>query len=71
MVLTFVNRYFTPDTDDGHEVRPFPDELDPMHILRKAVPSGVYTTDNEVLYFDRQLTTGETYVIDHATCPGN
>lgn len=56
MVLTFVNRYFTPDTEAGHEVRAFPDDLDPMHVLRKAVPTGVYTADNEVLYFNRSVT---------------
>ncbi len=67
MVLTFSNRYFTPDTDNGHEVRTFPNDHDPLHVLRKAVPSGVYTADNEVLYFDRRSTTGERCAIDEVT----
>lgn len=62
-VLTFTNRYFTPDTEDGHEVRPFPSDLDPMRILRNAVPDGIYTTDNEVRYHDRQSVTGERCAI--------
>lgn len=54
LALTFTNRYFsTPEEASGKEDRQLSAYVDPLNILREAVPRGVHTQDNEVLYFER------------------
>ena len=54
-VLTIGNRYLS--TLDGKDTKQqtvtLEDAIDPFHILREATPSGVHTTENQVLYFQR------------------
>ncbi|KAF7789840.1 hypothetical protein EIP86_000786 [Pleurotus ostreatoroseus] len=53
--LTLSSRYFTADGGSTkHDMRAFPEDLDPYNILRNAVPDGLYTEDNEVLYYERR-----------------
>ncbi len=61
--LTMSNRYFTASKGTAkQEVLNFPSALDPLNILRDAVPSGIYSRDNEVLYYDRRKIANERYV---------
>lgn len=53
--LTLSSRYFTADGGAAkQDVRLFPGDLDPYNLLRNAVPAGLYTSDNEVLYYERR-----------------
>ena len=54
-ILTVGNRYLSPvDGEEGkQQVIPMENTIDPLCILRDAVPSGVHTTENQVLYFER------------------
>ena len=53
-VLQLGNRYFADPADTGSADAVPMEVVDPLKILRNAVPDGVHTTDNEVLYFERQ-----------------
>ena len=55
LTLEFSNRYFTVDTDhqlDAADLNPY---IDPLNILgNRALANARHTSDNEVLYFERQ-----------------
>lgn len=52
--LTFSNRYFaSADEAQGQEPIALGAYVDPLNILRDAVPQGIHTADNEVLYYER------------------
>ena len=62
-MLFFGNRYFADDGDYRAHDAISMEDVDPLKILREAVPEGIHTTDNQVLYFERGKTEeGETYV---------
>lgn len=53
-ILTFGNRYLTTVTQDQPSQKVLSlDDVDPLKILRNAVPDAVHTTENQVLYFER------------------
>lgn len=56
IVLTFTNRYFSNEKDGVFDVRDLSTTYDPVGVLRRAVPSGLHTADNQVLYFERFKT---------------
>lgn len=52
--LAFSNRYFaSADEAQGQEGLALGPYVDPLNILQEAVPQGIHTADNEVLYFER------------------
>ena len=54
-VLTFSNRYFNKESEAANEeVKALSTDVDPLGLLAKAVPDGIHTSDNEVLYFERR-----------------
>ena len=55
-VLQFSNRYFADSSEAGASDAVSMDAVDPMKILRAAVPDGIHTLDNEVLYFERRTS---------------
>lgn len=59
IVLTFTNRYFSNEKDGTFEICSLSPAYDPLGILRRTVPSGLHTVDNEVLYFERFKTEKE------------
>ncbi|KAI0041272.1 hypothetical protein FA95DRAFT_1501742, partial [Auriscalpium vulgare] len=55
VVISLTNRYITlKEQVDGQPAVPFPEHVDPLHILRDATARhGVHTEDNDVLYYVR------------------
>ena len=62
LVLTFTNRYFSNERDGVYEVQDLSPSYDPLRLLRLAVPGGLHTVDNQVLYFERIKTATEGLV---------
>ena len=57
LCLEFSNRYFATAADGDHlNTIGLPSEVDPFGLLAEAVPSGRYTEDNQVLYYDRIIS---------------
>lgn len=53
MVLEVSNRYYTAKKDLLDEEIPFSDQVDPLSILQRQMPSyACHAGDNEVLYFE-------------------
>ncbi|KAF7798783.1 hypothetical protein EIP86_010008 [Pleurotus ostreatoroseus] len=58
--LELSNRYFSSSKEaEGQQIVELSSDIDPNNILRKAVPHGLHTLDNTVVYFER-VTDGET-----------
>ena len=68
-VLTVGNRYLSNADNKGvqQSVLPLGQAIDPLHILQDAVPSGVHTAENQVLYFQRSKK-GAEYVLLLVLC---
>lgn len=58
-MLSFSNRYFTQlDEMDTFQPLPLPSSIDPFGIL-STVTDGLYTSDNEVQYFEQVTGTSK------------
>ena len=56
--VSFWNRYFSLPREANEEPAiTFPESLDPHGLLRQAVKHPLYLADNEVQYYERQITT--------------
>lgn len=57
LALSFWNRYFSLPKEANEEPSiTFPESLDPHRLLRQAVRHPLYLADNEVQYYERQVT---------------
>lgn len=65
LALPFSNRFFTASRDCGKEQPVDLSIVDPLRILRTAVPDGMHTDDNEVLYFERLKATEDATTFVH------
>ena len=60
ITLFFSNRYFTHAQNvKKHEVVPISKDVDPLGILA-GIKGGIYTSDNDVRYYERTLKDGKT-----------
>lgn len=63
LCLEFSNRYFTSKSDNTHAAVSFTKEVDPLGLLEELTPELRHTEDNEVLYYERLVSSNPTCVV--------